>query len=924
MSAKQQESTDTTHRSDLNITEESNENNLLEDLKTRPQWVCWKFEERNDKTTKIPVDPHTGQYASSSDPDTWGTFDLVREHNQSNPETDGIGVVFGDDDFIAGIDLDNVRDPDTGALEPWAQDVIDALDSYTEISPSGTGVHILLYGMLPSDGRTRAHQESTLEPFDTSEIEMYDSGRFFTVTFDHITSTPTDLNHRKNALVDIHNEYLAQDDTNGQNTTTEATTEELDLSDQELIETAKNAGNGRDFERLWNGDTSAYDGDHSRADMGLLSHLAFWTQKDATRMERLFGQSGLVRDKWTDRSDYRDRSIQKAIRNCSEVYEPADSEESQDGVSDSSTDTTDDDELTQIDANTDIVARNGAYCQPQQRDDGSIVYNPITTFTLSAQAFVVDEHGDEYADIRVHPQSEAEEPYDVVVPWTAFNEPRKLKEEIVIGRTTTFEGQSHHINDLRKIVSHQDAPHLQKTDKLGIHGDEIVTADGVLGTDNPSHRYVQSNTNFEQMFKLSDVGIDDDEESEVAELLELLPKTRNKERLLPILGYWYASLFTPQIREWEGEVPFLGISAETGSGKSSLFELLNEMIGVKGEPLSVKASQFALKNHFSGATNIPLWLDEYKPSDMPDWKINNLHDYIRKSTRGGIETAGSRTHTGTESWHFGGPIVVSGEQTVKGNAESRRQIEVKILKESVRDDTYWTQIDGGDTHEDGETIHHDALDVSIHARAIWQYIIDSDDDDLQQHWSSAKEHAHEIANQAGVENIEELEIIQLTMVHFGIAVYRHFATTVGADPDITEDEIDNALLYIADATGSGNRESHVDELLRILSEAARKEDAKWETDYAVINAGKSNEQLCIKLAQAHSTVRKYIRDHDIASDVFNDAKDYKHRLKELEDDSESYVLNTSKVHRDLNRCVAIDMEMATEEIDGFDEQAFVR
>jgi primase-polymerase (primpol)-like protein len=115
MSAKPQEQVNTTNRSDLNVTEESNENNLLEDLQNRNQWVCWRYKDGS----KVPINPHSGKYASSSDEDTWASYDTAKQYCDSpDTEVEGLSFVFSEDDLIAGVDLDNVRDPNTGEIEP--------------------------------------------------------------------------------------------------------------------------------------------------------------------------------------------------------------------------------------------------------------------------------------------------------------------------------------------------------------------------------------------------------------------------------------------------------------------------------------------------------------------------------------------------------------------------------------------------------------------------------------------------------------------------------------------------------------------------------------------------------------------------------------------------------------------------------------
>lgn len=136
------------------------------DLKRLDRWVCWKAEARGGKLTKIPVDPKTGQNASATDPVTWASFLVALKARRTCGG--GIGFVLGAG--IVGVDLDHCRDAETGVIEPWAVEIIRKLNGYTELSPSGTGVHVIVRGKLP-EGRRRK-----------GNVEMYDSGRFFTVT----------------------------------------------------------------------------------------------------------------------------------------------------------------------------------------------------------------------------------------------------------------------------------------------------------------------------------------------------------------------------------------------------------------------------------------------------------------------------------------------------------------------------------------------------------------------------------------------------------------------------------------------------------------------------------------------------------------------------------------------------------------------
>ena len=187
----------------------SNPDVAFDEFAALPRWVTWNTELRNGKLNKTPFDPHTNQMARSNDPATWGTREAAEKaFHQLGPSLHGPGGVgimlgeLGDGRVLGGVDLDTCRDPDTGALEPWAREVIACAGSYTEVSPSGTGVKIFLTfdaAILPelrehmgSDhGRTWKRPGGAHPP----AIELHLSGRYFTVTDDHLPDTPAEVQH---------------------------------------------------------------------------------------------------------------------------------------------------------------------------------------------------------------------------------------------------------------------------------------------------------------------------------------------------------------------------------------------------------------------------------------------------------------------------------------------------------------------------------------------------------------------------------------------------------------------------------------------------------------------------------------------------------------------------------------------------------
>jgi primase-polymerase (primpol)-like protein len=163
------------------------------ELKQLPRWVTWKYEMRDGKRTKVPYNPSTHRRAKSTDPSTWGDFETAIRASSTRLYA-GIGCMIAAP--YAAVDLDKCRDAETGVVEPWASEIIAKLNSYTELSPSGRGVHVWIVGTVPSGGNKR------------DRIEMYDFGRYFTVTGDHVAGTPLTIEERD--LAALHSRTFAR------------------------------------------------------------------------------------------------------------------------------------------------------------------------------------------------------------------------------------------------------------------------------------------------------------------------------------------------------------------------------------------------------------------------------------------------------------------------------------------------------------------------------------------------------------------------------------------------------------------------------------------------------------------------------------------------------------------------------------------
>lgn len=280
-------------------------------MKTVKQWVVWKLEERGGKPTKVPYNSISGERAKSNDPSTWNTLEAAMKANSASKYS-GIGFMFANG--FAGVDLDECRNSETGDIDAWALEIVGKLTSYTEVSPSGCGLHIFIKGKLPGDGLKRN--------LNGHKIEIYDNGRFFTFTGSHLKGTPKELFVRQELIESLYQSVIEAASRKNKAATSPAFKESHTiLSDSEIMDRALNARNGDKFERLWFGNKSGYASD-SEADAALVQILCYWSQDDA-QVEGLWLHSGLRREKLERRADYRKRTIQSARSKQTESYNPS-------------------------------------------------------------------------------------------------------------------------------------------------------------------------------------------------------------------------------------------------------------------------------------------------------------------------------------------------------------------------------------------------------------------------------------------------------------------------------------------------------------------------------------------------------------------------------------------------------------------------
>jgi primase-polymerase (primpol)-like protein len=331
---------------------------IPEALRNRPQWVTWKFELRGGKRTKVPYNPATGRRALAADgwenkrkkirrppgtaKQTWTAFSiaLLKFRNPKNGY-DGIGYVFAADDPYFGCDLDSVLQADETFIPAWPEslarkcaswpimppaEIVKALDTYAEISPSGRGLKLIGIGKLPSDG-SRKDADDDGSGKKPAGIELYDRDRFFTITGRRFEETPPELRECNGSLTILHRSVFGD----GKKTPkaprrhTARRVEDkpsdgsMTAAEMELLEKAFGSKSGEKTKQLWEGNTAGYSSE-SEADLALASMLAFWFGPDADDVERVIRHSKLCRAKWDEHATYLRDTITKALECKTEFY----------------------------------------------------------------------------------------------------------------------------------------------------------------------------------------------------------------------------------------------------------------------------------------------------------------------------------------------------------------------------------------------------------------------------------------------------------------------------------------------------------------------------------------------------------------------------------------------------------------------------
>jgi putative DNA primase/helicase len=625
--------------------------NFPKELTGLKQWVCWRLvpDISDGKDKKMPFNPVTGKAAASNKPDTWTDYATAADALERYGYT-GLGFMFSKDDSIVGVDIDNCYDPKTKTFNEIARAIIARQPTYMEFSPSGTGIHLFYKGKMPGVGNKNTK----------TGVEMYEHTRYFTMTGNKIDGATDIVAEDNGTLKWIHETYIRTPKKKKQKSKKSGS---LKLSDDELLDLARNAENGENFEKLWNGQWQETYASQSEADMALCCKLAFWSNKDKQQMDRLFRQSGLYREKWDIKhhasgATYGEETLNKAIESTENTYSP-------------SSDTT-------------IFEYDGQY----YRSKGEDMY-PITNFIFKPVEMIVSEDETQVTSDLVTTNGET---FRQTFMTTDFANLQRFKN--ILNRNTialSYFGTERELELLKKYVYSLDWTVKTGVKAVGmyLHHNKLVfvSADGAVEAGNTPvsdlvqlEKYRSIDTEILKAAMLK--------KEQLQMLGDLLMSYNEPAKTVSVLA-WIASCFIKEhLRQNNIKFPHLMLIGEAGSGKSNTLERIILPVFSRTKVIaSGQTTPFTLMKDSASSNLIPQALDEFKPSKLDKYKLDALYNHFRNSYDG-HEGIRGRADQSTVSYELLAPMVIAGEESADEAAVRERSIELLFSKKDLKPSEY--------------------------------------------------------------------------------------------------------------------------------------------------------------------------------------------------------------------------------------------
>jgi hypothetical protein len=617
-----------------------NTNNIPEELKTLNNWVLWKLEsDSKGKQTKIPYQINRRK-AISNNKNTWSSFQkVIDSYTNNNGYYDGIGFMFSNSDY-AGIDLDKCIADST--IDEVAKGMINRANSYTEISQSGTGVHIIVRGNIPSGVKRK-------------EIEMYSQERYFTMTGNRVN---------ENNIVDgqelLNELYAIYKGTSIKTPIKVTSKDKKEINIEELLAKALTSKNCFKIEAIYNGNWKEFYNSQSEADQALCNHLAFWLDKDFDSIDMAFENSGLYRDKW-DREDYKTATINKAIASCEKSYQQSMGEHSN------------------SESYSPIWEYNNCYWKNGSKNTNM----PVSNFIIVPIKYIecIDDPSKSILDVLIITQNG--EKMQRQYRASDFDKVSEF-DKATNGFKTYFTGTIQDLKYLKVFIYSKVDKTIKGVSCGGMHLLDkewyFIDKDGCLDSEN-------NKTDNVLLIDSGDVissNLINAEAINAEELKQISPyllKFNNNNITINILGY-IAGLFSKEKLRKSGikYSHFFG-SGEGGAGKSETLEnIIIPLLGIENKPQSAAGcTKYATEKKASSNNTIPYIIEEYKPKRIGDYKVNLISNMLRDLYDGHTSIRGHQDMS-IHELELVSPVIIMGEASTSETANIERSLMITFSK----------------------------------------------------------------------------------------------------------------------------------------------------------------------------------------------------------------------------------------------------
>ncbi|MCL2072084.1 MAG: DNA primase, partial [Oscillospiraceae bacterium] len=722
---------------------------------------------------------------------------------------------------IVGIDIDHCISD--GKLNETATAILAKLPpTYVEYSPSGSGLHIFLKGSLPKGGNRNSE----------TGVEMYSTARYFTMTGNRYANCADEIADDDGVLAWIHSTYVKPKKPPKSQSATKFDPLETGLiPDAQILEMARKSKDGGAFEKLYSGNWQDKYKSQSEADFALCCKLAFWTAKDETQIDRLFRQSGLMREKWdTSNGDstYGAMTVRNACGATSKTFKPT--KKSAQKESDTS----------------EIFEQNGCY----YRNKGQKTYQ-LTNFKITPILMI---EGEDESQLNCELVTLEGEMYNMKFKSSDFASLRQLKAVLSLRTIAlSFFGGEGDLELFKQYLNGLGWTKKKGVKPLGIcrHDGELVFVDsnGAVGVGGKKidgivqldkHKIIES-TILSAPFISKDGLI---------LLGENILSYNEYSRTVPIIAWCAGCLIKPHLRRCKIKFPHMFHVGEKGGGKTSSMErVIFPFFGLKSATAASQHKAFTLMKESNSSNVIPQAIEEFKPSELPRSVLKVLRNHYRETYDCSKGTRGRPDQT-QNSYDLLAPIIVCGEEDADEGAIRERAFELLFARRDLK---------CSNRRKSFEWIKANSRHISALGRSLLDVALATNPDEVLSWYCEGESHFSKEFPDRIVNN--------LCAVYAGICLLNKlcrshglaFADVFPIDNELCAKHLESAVReYLLD--GSNFNKGAIEQAFEVMARMK----LKHGEDYLFENNG---QFLCLHLTGIYDRYTRYCKDYAVQGEV---------------------------------------------------------